>query len=48
VLVCKTCDRYIQCTSEDLLAYTREGWPRCCGETMALFIETRLPTETAS
>jgi hypothetical protein len=44
VLICRTCNRCIHCTPEDLLSYMRKGWPKCCDETMPLSIKTRLPT----
>ncbi|MBN9120670.1 MAG: hypothetical protein J0I06_16220 [Planctomycetes bacterium] len=40
---CDACDRTVGCSATDLLRYTREGWPRCCGQVMALFTETGRP-----
>ena len=34
---CGVCGRVVPCTPAELLAYTQGGWPRCCGEVMALF-----------
>jgi hypothetical protein len=34
------------CSAEEVGTYMREGWPKCCGETMALFIQANLPDET--
>jgi hypothetical protein len=28
---------------DDLLRYTRQGWPKCCGSVMALFTEAEKP-----
>jgi hypothetical protein len=33
---CDVCGRVEACTHADLLSYTQSGWPRCCGEVMAL------------
>jgi hypothetical protein len=45
VLTCNVCSNNLHCTSEELLTYTRVGWPKCCRETMTLFIETWIPAE---
>lgn len=39
VLLCNACGRRMDCSAEQLLGYTREGWPRCCGQVMAFFVE---------
>lgn len=39
-LQCNACGRWVDCSAEQLLNYTREGWPRCCGRVMALLMET--------
>ena len=36
---CDACNRMVECSAADLLRYTREGWPKCCGQVMALFTE---------
>lgn len=36
---CEQCGRADECSASDLLRFTREGWPRCCGQVMALFTE---------
>jgi hypothetical protein len=36
---CDSCERMVECSAADLLRYTREGWPKCCGQVMALFTE---------
>ena len=36
VLRCETCKRVEPCTLAELLRFTWRGWPRCCGEVMAL------------
>src|SRR3954465_4707616 len=38
VLSCTNCGRHNRPTMEELLNYTRLGWPRCCGEVMALSV----------
>ena len=40
---CNACDRTVDCSAADLLRYTREGWPKCCGQVMALFTEAARP-----
>lgn len=40
---CDVCDRTVECSASDLLRYTREGWPRCCGQVMALYTEAVRP-----
>jgi hypothetical protein len=43
ILRCRKCGKCTDCTSEDLLTYMRDGWPKCCGDVMTLFIEAELP-----
>jgi hypothetical protein len=43
ILRCRHCGKCTDCTPEDLMTYIRDGWPKCCGETMTLFIEAKLP-----
>jgi hypothetical protein len=38
VLLCSTCGRCSRPSMEELLRYTRVGWPRCCGEVMVFSI----------
>ena len=40
---CDQCGRADECSASDLLRYTREGWPKCCGNVMALFSEAEKP-----
>ena len=40
VLLCGSCGKRRWPTVEELLRYTRLGWPRCCGEVMILSIGT--------
>ena len=35
-LFCGVCGRTDRVTTRALLWYTKNGWPRCCGETMAV------------
>jgi hypothetical protein len=41
-LRCSKCGKDIGCSPIDLLNYMRTGWPKCCQETMILFIEHEL------
>jgi hypothetical protein len=46
-LRCNTCGRADEVTHADQMRYTRDGWPKCCGQTMAYFTEAyraRCPT----
>jgi hypothetical protein len=36
---CDSCNGTVECSAADLLRYTREGWPKCCGQVMGLFTE---------
>jgi hypothetical protein len=35
-LHCTICGRADRVTTGALLRFSREGWPKCCGETMAV------------
>jgi hypothetical protein len=35
-LYCATCGRADRVTTGALLRFTKQGWPKCCRETMAL------------
>ena len=43
LLRCDLCGRTDEPSPSDLLRYTRTGWPRCCGQVMALFTEAEKP-----
>ncbi len=43
LLRCDSCGRSVWCDPADLLRFTRQGWPKCCGQTMPLFSETGKP-----
>src|SRR4051812_47637794 len=45
LLRCAVCGRTDEATHVNLMRYTRQGWPRCCGQTMAYFTEAERPTE---
>lgn len=45
IVRCNTCGRVVECTATDLLRYTREGWPKCCGHVVTCFTETVRPGE---
>jgi hypothetical protein len=42
-LVCQVCGHVVHYTDADLLVFVRTGFPRCCGETMALARESPDP-----
>lgn len=44
-LYCATCGRVVRVATTSLLRFTQEGWPKCCGEVMALRDNDR-PAET--
>lgn len=39
-LWCGSCARTAECTRADRLEYALNGWPRCCGEVMELFMHS--------
>jgi hypothetical protein len=39
LLRCEKCGASLVGFLPDLLRYTREGWPKCCGRVMAVFAE---------
>ena len=39
-LQCNVCGRWVNCSAEQLLNYTRSQWPRCCERVMALLMDT--------
>jgi hypothetical protein len=43
ILRCGTCGRTQPCSMTELMTYMTTGWSKCCGETMTLFIEAKLP-----
>jgi hypothetical protein len=48
LLRCDKCRQTKEVTHADLMACTRTGWPKCCGQTMGYFIEAVLPTDPAA
>jgi hypothetical protein len=40
LLHCDVCGRAVVVSDDDLVRYTRDGWPRCHGEVMAYFTES--------
>lgn len=48
LLRCGKCGRTVECSRAEVLDYLNSGWPKCCGETMTLFIEARLPKGSKS
>jgi hypothetical protein len=43
LLRCEKCGASLLTFLHDLLRYTQEGWPKCCDNTMALFVEEPNP-----
>jgi phage FluMu protein Com len=43
LLRCRLCGKTTACTQVEMMSYLTAGWPKCCGETMTLFIEAKLP-----
>jgi hypothetical protein len=39
LLYCSACGNTVWCHPTDLLRYVQVGWPKCCGEVMALLTE---------
>jgi hypothetical protein len=48
LLHCGKCGQAIECSRAAILQYLNGGWPKCCGETMTLFIEARLLKEATA
>jgi hypothetical protein len=49
LLRCSLCHRVQPSSATETLHFVRSGWPRCCGEVMALVNEDeRLGDETAT
>lgn len=48
ILVCHVCKKQLECSASSLLAYTRDGWPKCCDEVMTVYtrIEKAGPDDT--
>ena len=46
VIRCHQCGRSAEVGHQDLLRYTRAGWPMCCGQVMGYYVETRKPSPT--
>ena len=36
-LHCLTCHKIQDCKPDEMLEYTKLGWPKCCGEVMTLY-----------
>lgn len=43
LLRCPACGRTDVCAPAERLRYTREGWPKCCGQVMAYFTQAEPP-----
>jgi hypothetical protein len=46
LLRCQSCGNSRACSDPELLSYVGDGWPACCGQTMALFVEAVPPKKT--
>ncbi len=44
LLRCSSCGNILPCTENELFAYIQQGWPKCCRETMTLFVEVSRTT----
>jgi len=44
LLRCHKCGRTGEITHNDLMKYMGKGWPTCCGEVMAYYIEAKRPS----
>ena len=45
LLCCTVCGRAEARSPDDLLLYTRHGWPECCGQVMSYFVLPPEPTD---
>ena len=45
LLRCDRCGRADEATHAVLMRHTRDGWPKCCGQTMASFAESERPVD---
>lgn len=43
ILRCSKCGKSTNITVQEMMEFTATGWPKCCGETMTMFIEAALP-----
>jgi DNA-directed RNA polymerase subunit RPC12/RpoP len=48
LLRCLACGQTTEVINTDLLRYTRQGWPKCCGHVMAYFTQAERPTEAGT
>lgn len=46
LLWCAQCCRTEPITHADLMRHMVRGWPRCCGQVMAYFVEAKHPSPT--
>jgi hypothetical protein len=37
ILRCRACRKTIECELIDLLHFSKQSWPQCCGESMTLY-----------
>jgi len=40
---CDVCGRTDTCTPDELLRFTRQGWPKCCGAVMTFYTVAERP-----
>ncbi len=43
LLRCDTCGHIVLCKLSEVERYRRDGWPKHCGETMSIFVQTGRP-----
>ena len=42
-LRCHVCERILPCPDAELVEFVGNGWPVCCDQTMALYVEAVPP-----
>ena len=47
IIRCEKCNKSEELSYQELLRYTREEWPKCCGEVVGYFIEAKKPNARA-
>jgi len=44
LLRCHRCGRTGEITHSDVMQFMGKGWPACCGEVMAYYLESKRPS----
>jgi formate dehydrogenase maturation protein FdhE len=47
IIRCEKCHKSEDLSYADLLRYTRDEWPKCCGEYVEYFIQAKKPDAKA-